>query len=205
MTNKYSGIYSPHGNRKLGRSVGSVNRMPGGTCPGASSWCEGACYAKAFMYKVRGIHNRYQAETIELPNKLPRLVRIHAAGDFDSVAYIEWWIDVVRAHPDVRFWAYTRSWVIDDLLPALERLRVEPNVQLFASTDPGMAEPPTGWRIAYIAPDPRFRGMPCLEQVHTDQCETPCRAKTHVGKMPDCKTCGYCFIKERGNVSFNEH
>jgi hypothetical protein len=38
-----------------------------------------------------------------------RHVRIHAAGDFFSQSYFDTWLEYCRAHPDVEFWAYTKS------------------------------------------------------------------------------------------------
>lgn len=38
-----------------------------------------------------------------------RYVRIHAGGDFFSQAYFDGWLMVCRAHPRVRFWAFTKS------------------------------------------------------------------------------------------------
>lgn len=185
----FSGTYSKAGNSKLGR-VGVINRQAGSTCPGASDECAAFCYAKKGFYLMYGHQKRYGESTLQLPAKLPKFVRIHASGDFDSVEYIEFWIETAIAHPDTRFWAYTRSWNIPELLPALETLRAVPNVQLFGSTDTSMPEPPEGWRVAYLETDNRFRGMECLEQN---------------GKMPNCKECGYCFKKEKGNVKFNLH
>jgi len=185
----FSGMYTNKGNSKLGK-IGVVNREAGTTCPGASTECSTFCYAKKGMFVRFGIQAKYAASTMKLPAKYTPMVRIHASGDFDTVEYIEFWISEVRAHPDTKFWAYTRSWVIPELLPALERLRTMPNMQLFASTDPSMPVPPEGWRIAYLETDTRFRGMECLEQN---------------GEMPDCKTCGYCFAKPAGNVKFLMH
>ena len=186
---EFAGMYNPNGNRKLGR-LGTVNREAGATCPGASSECLTFCYAKKGLFKTYGIQAKYAASVLTLPTKYTPAVRIHASGDFDTVEYIEFWIGEVQRHPDTKFWAYTRSWNVAELLPALELLRAEPNMQLFASTDMSMPEPPAHWRVAYVETDTRFRGMECLEQN---------------GKMPDCKTCGYCFAKPKGNVKFLMH
>lgn len=43
---------------------------------------------------------------------VPRLathVRIHGSGDFFNEAYFRMWCDTARAHPDVHFWAFTKS------------------------------------------------------------------------------------------------
>ena len=129
-------------------------------------------------------------------------------ADFDTVEYIHFAIEVVRNNPDTRFWAYTRSWNVPELLPHLETLRAIPNMQLFASCDTTMPMPPEDWRVGYIIGDDRFRGMPCLEQACSKECPTDCVGnprKGHVSKMPDCETCGYCPIKTRGNVGFYLH
>lgn len=39
-----------------------------------------------------------------------RYFRIHDSGDFFSPIYVRMWATVMRALPDVRFWAPTRSW-----------------------------------------------------------------------------------------------
>ena len=58
-----------------------------------------------------------------------RYCRIHAGGDFFSQAYFDGWLMVCRAHPGVRFWAFTKS------LPYwLARLgEIPPNLNLQAS------------------------------------------------------------------------
>lgn len=187
---EYSGTYSHNGNDKLGKAVSVINRPAGTTCPGASEWCSKFCYAKHGSYVRFGIQAEYAKSIIKLPNKLREICRIHASGDFDTVDYIMDTITMARAHPGTKFWAYTRSWNVPHLVDSLETLRAEPNVQLFASVDSGMPEPPADWRVAFIETDTRFKGMDCLEQN---------------GKMPDCKSCGYCFRKPAGNVRFNIH
>ena len=139
----FRGIYHSHGNKKLGPGIGVVNRMPGETCPGESEACRKFCYAKKGFYPTK--FGRYRAETITLPDKLPEYFRWHTSGDFDSIEYICSVIDVVQQHPDTQFWAYTRSWDVPELVPGLERLRAEPNMELFASVDPSMDSPPEGW------------------------------------------------------------
>lgn len=47
-------------------------------------------------------------EPIEIPKKA-KYIRIHSSGDFFSQEYFDKWLDVCRANPDVRFWAFTKS------------------------------------------------------------------------------------------------
>lgn len=183
-------------------------------CPGASKVCAAVCYAKGYRFRAPTVRLGYQrnylaslspefaSDLIEQILKLQRknrkaygdgyvqVVRMHVSGDFHSVLYVLKWLKVVQALPDVRFYAYTRSWTIPEVMPSLERLRALPNMQLFASVDESMPMPPEGWRVAYMETDKRFRGMECLEQI---------------GKKPDCKACGYCFLKSAGNVKFLLH
>lgn len=58
------------------------------------------------------------------------LFRGHDSGDFYSVAYIRVWIKIARALPNVRFWFPTRSWVVPNLLEALQEFGNLPNVSL---------------------------------------------------------------------------
>ncbi len=187
--NGYSGLYSHIGNDKLGKGVSVINREAGATCPGESKFCDG-CYAKRGVFQIYSIQAKYGAGKIQTPMKLRPICRIHASGDFDTVGYIRDVVKWVNENPDTTFWAYTRSWNVARLLPDLEILRALPNVQLFASVDSTMPDAPTGWRVAFIRGDSRYRGMTCLEQT---------------GKMENCKACKYCFDKKIGNVEFVKH
>ena len=69
-----------------------------------------------------------------LSDSLPKnagIVRIHVGGDFKTRNYFEAWMEVARRHPDVLFYAYTKSlpfWVKN-----LEALKAIPNFVLTAS------------------------------------------------------------------------
>mgnify|MGYP003679303408 FL=1 len=186
-----TGMYTNAGNKKLGKNkIGVVNRENRVTCPGLSDFCE-FCYVDDYTKIYKNVLPAYRRELV-LPVKIIRpAVRIHASGDFDTVEYIEQIHDWVRAHPDTLFWAYTRSWRVAGLLPALESLRSEPNVQLFASTDKTIAEPPPdGWRVAFIIGDDRYDGPACMEQT---------------GAKSDCAACGFCFKGQSKNIGFALH
>jgi hypothetical protein len=97
---------------------------------------------------------------IQQATRKVKVFRIHVSGDFYSAAYTRKWIQIVKALPEVQFYAYTRSWRVETIKPALEELRTLPNMQLFASMDATIDEPaPEGWRVATIDPDQRYRGM----------------------------------------------
>ena len=171
------------------------------TCPGASPWCKKHCYAWRYERRRPRCRNAYQRnlELTRNPDQfaermiavLPRLLpcfRIHVSGDFpEDRDYIQAWIKICQAFPQMKFWAYTRSWVQPDLYLALERLQELPNMNLFLSTDPTMPLPPGEWRVAFIEGDPRAKGILCPEQI---------------GERNSCLDCGYCFLEKEGNVIF---
>jgi hypothetical protein len=201
------GTYSRNGNGKVGKHVSIVNRQAGTTCPGKSPWCI-HCYAEHGNFKRFGLQAKFGAKILELPVNIRELFRWHVSGDFDTIAYINMAIDYMMAHPCTKFWAYTRSWDVPELLPALETMRALPNMQLFASVDETMVEPPTGWRVAFLETDNRFSGVTCLEQACSKTCPPDCDGKPkngHVAIMPDCEACTYCFRKPKGNVRFLLH
>ena len=160
------------GNNKLGLGVFTYSRLPGlpsrpalgilgdglredgsigwaGTCPGATPECQAICYARRPVMELGPVALMWLSNsTCDDVPPIPaecQVLRLHVSGDFNSVKYIENWIARLAERPDVTAWAYTRSWRVPELLPALERLRTLPNVQMFASMDPSCEEmPPAG-------------------------------------------------------------
>lgn len=190
--------------RRWGTPVFNWNLRAIETCPGRTSLCEALCYADRGRYtaqiaKYRA--NKAIAENflaiVERVENLPKgsWLRIHASGDFYSADYIAKWTLALAIRPDVKAWAYTRSWSVPELLPALEQLRALPNVQLFASVDAStIGAPPSDWRIAtlwqYKQEDKPDNHLVCPEQT---------------GAMSDCADCGFCVIGKAGNVAFKQH
>lgn len=173
------------------------------SCPGASAWCMRHCYAARFERIWPNCRRAYSRNLVLSWNAqrfvrvmlrcIPRdlhFLRIHVSGDFHSAPYADAWTAIARKRPHTQFWAYTRSWCVPSMLPALERLRALGNVHLFASLDPDMPDPPPGWRVAYLDIDPRAQGVPCLHQ--------------H-GQAKSCYECRYCFRPGKGNVVFKVH
>lgn len=95
------------------------------TCPNAGV-CRQACYALAGTYRFRNVRARHEANLTyvlddpagwethmveELGAKRHRngWVRIHDAGDFFSDAYLAAWLRIMRARPQVDFYAYTKE------------------------------------------------------------------------------------------------
>jgi hypothetical protein len=215
------------GNLKIGLDVFTYSRLPGGTsgflnalgtCPGATVECEDICYAKRISGAVREVYQRNSSgnDVPPIPEAC-KILRLHVSGDFDSVIYIENWIERITARPDVMVWAYTRSWRVPSLLPALERLRALPNVQLFASMDPSTKDaPPAGWRRSWIHRNEPKGGWPMEQRLRVQERQgrlimravdgVPafvCPEET--GEKPNCISCGYCFEGRRNDVVFLEH
>lgn len=231
------------GNLKIGPGVYTYSRLPGlpsegalgssaegttdhhgwkGTCPGASEECRAICYARrpveehgvvAQMWLINTIFSR-GADTPAIPADA-RLIRFHVSGDFDTVDYIQGWIDRLVARPDVNAWGYTRSWRVRTLLHALEALRALPNVQLFASMDSSIVEmPPRGWRRAWIDGDPRAGepiditaygdvGKMLISTTHDATPSYVCPEETQ--HKANCEACRYCFDGNRNDVTFLRH
>jgi hypothetical protein len=209
---------SPYGggNLKIGLGVRTYSRLPGhplktalgtpdtaevyghGTCPGASEECQAICYAARPVKEQGVVHDMwFRNSFLDAVPPIPddcTLLRLHISGDFTTAEYIDGWVARLTARPDVTAWAYTRSWRVASLLPALERLRALPNMVLFASMDKSVSEPPPdGWRVAWIDGDPRApKRLVCPEQT---------------GRTPDCETCTYCFRNgpNRADVVFLNH
>ena len=70
------------------------------------------------------------------------VVRLHCAGDFRSAVYVRKWQEIIRRSPNVRFFAYTRSWRDKKILPELVKLAKLPNLQLWLSEDRDTGKPP---------------------------------------------------------------
>lgn len=130
------------------RSAFSLPAGPDFSCPGATKACEG-CYAQKHRHLwtpvqtvmannwhlLRKFESKNQTEEAakaitSLIRSDAKVFRLYESGDFHSQWAIDMWAKVVRARPDVYFWAYTRSFNLK--FSKLTRL---PNFTLWASTD----------------------------------------------------------------------
>lgn len=209
------------GNSKLGRREGIWHTalLPVKTCPGRSEECTSICYAWMLGVLRESVGDNWTKATrlaMERPDvyfsrmkgEISRkrtldALRLHEAGDFFSVEYIEGWIDVAETFPELPIWAYTRSWRDPEMLEALERLKGLPNVQIFASIDDEIREEAKEvvphWRWADIVPKdapPGFQdgAIVCPNQVAKDR-----------GKEVTCASCKFCFQDRGEGVRFRVH
>ena len=198
------------GNSKLGPNVYTYSKLPLDTCPGSSFKCREVCYARKIEQGSPTVWDLWKKNTNNrLPMSLPEsaeVVRIHVSGDFNTIPYIIQWWDLVNENPDVLFFGYTRSWIIPDLLPHLQRLNQLPNVTIFASMDESMPDLPSDdFRVAWIGGDPR------LKERAEHSLESPSGVPVLIcpegtGRTKNCEECGYCFKPTaQGDVMFLEH
>jgi len=135
-------------NQKIGKGIGIFNLPYGITCPGKSDACK-ICYASKAerIYKTakkkrqdnlsfikkNGFNSFAQALIKEIKALKLKAIRIHESGDFYCQKYIDAWYKVIKACPDVKFLAYTKSYRVPNL--DFSKLKLLPNLNLFASTD----------------------------------------------------------------------
>lgn len=190
------------GNTKLGSRVWHFNLPAGESCPGASEWCARHCYAKRGNYRFTRskyaanmamptgeLGRQLDAELSALPARA--VVRIHTSGDFHSAAYVAMWAALASQYPGMPFYAYTRSWRVPSLVPALDEFRALPNVTLWASTDDTTGPAPNGWPEAAIGFRPGYAS--CPEQT---------------GRRLDCSDCGLCWhrnLRVDARLAFKSH
>jgi len=118
--------------------------------------------------------------------------RIDDSGDLFSVAYIEAWIKIAQACPDIRFWAPTRSYLAPQLLPAILRLAALPNVTIRPSA------------LQFDVPAPVVEGLHAGSSVH-DAGEPQgyaCPAQTTANTCGSCRT---CWLSHDVEVSYPRH
>lgn len=156
------------GNRKLGRRILHWSLPAQLTCPGATPACLEHCYARQNNFARPQVIARLETNlrrllddplaclqrlSFELEYARAQVCRIHVAGDFFALWYIHLWQALVARHPDVLFYAYTRSWRIPELRPTLEALALLPNFQLWysADRDSGLpADVPPGIKVCWL-------------------------------------------------------
>lgn len=195
-------------NSKLGKGIASFNIPAIINCPGRTALCESVCYASRALFMMQKARHQTHKDAAEqsdfvsiintqLSKGKIKAVRIHAAGDFYSTEYINKWTAIAEANPSVKFWTYTRSWRIKEMLPALEKMAKVPNLQLFGSVDDECRNEkiPSWLRVADIQVD-------WIDDKSTVQCPNL------KNKKITCEKCTYCFkppTKTKQNVLFKIH
>lgn len=227
---KTANLASPNGKTaKIKNAFG----LPAGSefsCPGATSVCEGVCYAGKLEKIFKGmresmLHNWNLVKDADLDTLVEllteavqefdaacnkwnadKLFRIHHDGDFFSETYASAWAIVMRNHPDITFWAYTRSFHVVSLLANID------NFTLYLSVDTANAN--TALKT--------YRANPWVKLASLDTTFDDAKAlltdvfKAKAVRCPEvngaiplitvnggaCKTCNLC-ITGRNNVTFS--
>lgn len=134
------------------------------TCPGSTAECREDCYAVNLMCIYQTVDAKYRRnkEITYHPNFVDYMIetiprnstgRLHVSGDFFHADYVQKWIDICGARPDVYVYCYTRSWRVHDIFPAIITLHALPNVNVNLSVDDETGSPANPF---YDLPDVGF-------------------------------------------------
>jgi hypothetical protein len=137
-----------------------------------------------------------------------QVVRIHVSGDFYDVPYTRKWLTVARALPQVKFYAYTRSWREKRFRRALADLAACDNVRLWYSADDETGPPedvPASVRVAWMMTIeeelPVIEPSAVVFPVHSLRHDVPkkvagavvCPADRTETKSTTCAACSLCW------------
>lgn len=154
------------GTDKLGKTIHGWSIPAIRTCPGRSPTCSRYCYATHGRFVTGKVQQlmEWRLQQCKKPEFVTNMVdelfrrgvlvcRIHVAGDYFSPAYAAKWVEIVSRSPNVRFFAYTRSWRVAKVEPYLRALAALDNMRLWYSADIDTGYPPSvpdGVRVAYL-------------------------------------------------------
>jgi len=191
------------GNQKIANTV--IFSLPThSTCPGMTKLCAWGCYANV-RYPL-AVKNRIMNYNFSLTGRFGEgmriaieaigdkygidRVRIHEAGDFYGPEYWQEWVDVMINLPNFKFWAYTKSPVLDwSVTPGY----APRNIVLRASTDRSSL---TTWA------ESKWRPGPEAYMLDTDNEPVPSKKEAYAAGFVYCPatqgsqkvTCGDCNI-----------
>jgi hypothetical protein len=155
------------GNTHLGPDIFNFSLPAPGTCPGATEACLSKCYALRFARYAASCLEKHAANFARAQDPIPfaramlaeirfkrvKLLRIHVAGDFFDVPYVEAWDHIACRSRGTKFLFYTRSWRLPEMRPAPIRMASRPNVFAWWSEDrdTGPSDMPVGRRCFFCA------------------------------------------------------
>jgi hypothetical protein len=137
------------------------------------------------------------------------VVRLHVGGDFYSKRYARKWLRVIRRHPEVRFYFYTRAWRDAAILPVLEEMAQLSNCRVWYSCDSETGMPPylpprvrVAWLMTTVQEQPptgvhlvfRTRGLRRQPASHINGARV-CPAEDGLPRTQQvtCDQCGICW------------
>ena len=213
------------GNTKLGKEIYAFSLPAHFTCPGETEACASVCYAKNGFYNMNNVKDslRMNLELSQRKDFVAKMIaaigrrdvkvfRIHPSGDCYSAEYVRKWIQIAKAYPAIKFYLYTRSWRVADILEALLELAALDNVSLWWSADKVTHErdgqPPQvdRVRVAYMQmednePIPAYTDLVFRVKrkttIRSIDRKPVCPVETGVkyarDKKPTCSSCKLCY------------
>ena len=207
------------GNTKLGKLIWCWS-LPtlAAICVGSTEVCRKLCYAMKGFFRMPSVKDaHYKNYQMSLEEDFPqyvsmalseifaRVVRVHVSGDFYNEVYVRKWLKIVRRRPYIAFYAYTRSWRSDGILPALKELAKEPNFFMWWSCDRDTGAPPRSKyaRRAYLMEDDNDIARYKVDLVFRDKCTTVMKYDPKGNQvcpydngvtLTTCSKCKLCFM-----------
>lgn len=156
---------------------------------------------------LRKEFNRFYKLEMKKTNPWP-YYRLHWSGDFFSETYVEATAKAISLHPEIHFWAYTRSFrTIPNIVDHFEPLK---NLQLYLSLDPQNSEdglklwyrhqknhPDTRLQVAWMGTKEGYENQP-WEKPKTSTCP---ELTGHLPLQSACFHCQKCLGSRRSPVS----
>lgn len=199
----------------------------GFSCPEATSFCSKICYAGKLEKVYKGVKavlvrnfdmlkDSSLDDMVELldemlwdferdceKRKASKLFRIHWDGDFFSPTYVAAWARVIKSHPEVRFWAYTR---VATAALFLQAQKLD-NLSLYFSADPDNVDvarhlEAKGLLIAYVDTSFDAGKAQFAKATRCPENNNPKGFPLITDKGSACVRCGLC-INGRKSVLFS--
>lgn len=199
----------------------SLPAGPKFTCPGATKACI-SCYATKHRHHFPNVQTKLAnnlllirkfkknkankavvKSLLKIIPKTAKLYRIHESGDFMSDWYIKVWSEVVRLRPDVKFWAYTRSFHLN-----FTPLTKYSNFTLWASTDQYNEKEAKAFVKRFKKSGTKHAYGPWDHNKEVPKNSVVCPATNNRMKLEGaCEKCMLCVVKNRikKNIVFLEH
>lgn len=213
-------------------TIANTFGLPAGkqfSCPGATSVCEGVCYAGKLEKVYKGVRavllhnwdllkdadrqtmtslltemiNEFRADCEK--KNADKLFRIHWDGDFFNDEYTYAWKAVIQNNPDIQFWVYTRVKSSALILKDID------NLSLYYSTD--SENKPIGLdlkinhgvRLAYLAKNFAVGQEDMKAMINKPGAKCPENAK-RIPLISDkgsaCVSCGLC-VYSKADIVFS--
>ena len=117
----------------------------------------GDSFVKEMVRQIRAKYYNKKGEKKILKNCDTDLFRGHDSGDLFSAKYINCWIRICEALPDIRFWFPTREYIRADQMPHLKKFAALKNVCL----------KPSALNVDEVAPE--IEGLDAGTSVYTSE------------------------------------